>query len=576
MENNAALHRPRVYVKVVMPLLLLLIVAGVSIGGQVMAVNGMVVTPAPMAAQAGLRILQQGGNAFDAAVATAATMAVVDPLMSGLGGVGGYALIYDAKKQQIRSLDFVGAAPAAAKPEMFTAGARLWDRAHPARDSFIAPLVPGSLAGWAALRDQYGTMTWAQLLAPAIEYAEQGFAVTPAVSGPFGNGEFGAAVGRYPYGAGIFFKGDGIKENAPWPVGDVLKQPDLAKTLKSIASGGPAGFYGGALANKFAAFFHDNGGLLTTKDFADYKARWAEPLHTTYRDYDVYSQPPGGSGMTILQALNILEQFDVRALEHNSPEFVHLVAEAMKLAFIDEDAFNTGKSYAKIPIDRLLSKTYAKQQASRIDLKRAQFYTPAKRATATGASFQHTTNHVVVDRDHNVVVITQTLMLPAGMAVPDTGVIFNNGMSYFSTDPQDVNYVEAGQRPRFVMSPTIVARHGQPYFALGSAGGWTIPQTILQVALRALDFGMDAHAAVKAPRFVLQYLGNSIPYMPGTDLALEKGLRDEARTSLTAKGHRLLDPKDMFGMCNAIMIYPRTGVLSGGPDQRREGLAAGW
>ena len=572
METDPDRHTRHLFARLVAPALLLLIMATAGIRGQVMAVNGMVVTAAPMAAQAGLRILEQGGNAFDAAIATAATLAVVEPLMSGLGGVGGYALIYDSKKQQIRSLDFVGAAPAAVTPDMFTAGARLWDRAHPARDSFIAPLVPGSLAGWAALRDQYGTMPWAQLLAPAIEYAEKGFALTPGVRDGFGDGGFGAAVGRYPYGAGIFFK-----DGAPRPAADVLKQPDLANTFKSIAAGGPGVFYGGALAKQFATFFHDNGGLLTTNDFADYKAHWAEPLHTTYRDYDVYSQPPGGSGMTVLQALNILEQFDVRALEHNSPEFVHLVAEAMKLAFIDEDAFNTGKSHAKIPLEKVLSKAYAKQQAARIDLKRAQFYVPTKRLTTTPSAFEHTTNHTVVDRDHNVVVITQTLMLPAGMAVPDTGVIFNNGMSYFSVDPQDINYVEAGQRPRFVMSPTIVTSHGQPYFALGSAGGWTIPQTILQVVLRALDFHMDAHDAVKAPRFVLQYLGNSIPYMAGTDLALEKGFAEPARSALTARGHRLLDPKpDAFGMLNGIMIYPRTKVLSAGEDQRREGHAAAW
>ena len=548
-----------------------LLVATTSGRGQVMAVNGMVVSSHPMATEAGLRILQQGGNAFDAAVAVAATLGVVEPLMSGLGGVGGYALIYDSKKQQIRSLDFIGAAPAATRPELFTAGARLWDRAHPARDSFVAPVVPGNLAGWGALRDQYGTMTWSQLLAPAIEYADKGFVVTPAVREGFEAGDFGGAVGRYPYGASIFFK-----DGKPWPSADVLKQPNLASTLRAIATGGPAVFYGGALGKRFADFFQANGGLLSAKDFADYRARWQDPLHITYRDYDVYSEPPGGSGMTVLQTLNILEQFDLRAREHNSPEFVHLVAEAMKLAFVDEDAFNTGKTYAKIPLDRLLSKAYAKQQAARIDLAKPQFYEPAKRPAPTNPAFQHTTNHTVVDRDHNVVVITQTLMLPAGVVVPETGVIFNNGMSYFSVDPQDINYIEAGQRPRFVMSPTIITNHGQPYFALGSAGGWTIPQTIVQVALRALDYGMDAHDAVKAPRFVLQYLGNSIPYFPGTDLRLEKGFTDQTRSGLTAKGHRLLDQEGWLGMLNGIMIYPRTGVLSGGADARREGHASGW
>ncbi len=428
----------------------------------VAGLHGLVTAGHPIASSAGLQMLLKGGNAFDAAVAVAATLAVVEPLMSGLGGVGGYALVYDSKTQRIRSLDFIGAAPAETKPEIFTAGARMWDRAHPARDSFAAPVVPGNLAGWAALHDQYGTMSWPQLFAPAIEYADKGFVVTPAVRDGFGDADFGGAVGRYPYGAGIFFK-----DGKPWPVADVLKQPNLASTFRSIAAGGPAVFYGGSLAKRFADFFHANGGLLSVKDFADYHARWQDPLHITYRDYDVFSQPPGGSGMTVLQTLNILEQFDLGARAHNSPEFVHLVAEAMKLAFVDEDAFNTGKSYAKIPLDRLLSKAYAKQQAARIDLGRPQFYEPSKRPAPTNPAFQHTTNHTVVDRDHNVVVITQTLMLPAGVVVPETGVIFNNGMSYFSTDAKDINYIEAGQRPRFVMSPTIVTNHGQPFFALG-------------------------------------------------------------------------------------------------------------
>jgi gamma-glutamyltranspeptidase / glutathione hydrolase len=539
-------------------------------GGVTMAVNGMVVTSHAMAAQAGLRILQQGGNAFDAAVATAAVMAVVEPLMSGLGGVGGYALIYDSKTRTLRSLDFIGAAPMAAKADMFVAGSRLWERAHPARDSIVAPLVPGNLAGWAALVEQYGTMTWPQLLAPAIEYAEQGFIVTPAVHNPFKDPMFGGAVARYPYGAGIFFK-----NGSPWAVGEVLKQPDLAKTLKTIAASGPKIFYGGALAERFVTHFQEHGGLLTVADFAKYGARWAEPLHTTYRDYDLYSQPPGGSGMTVLQALNILEQFDVSTLDHNSPEFVHLVVEALKLAFVDEDAHNSGKDYAKIPLDRLLSKAYARQQAARIDKGRAQFYPSAGRGSLS-SGFEHTTHHTVVDGQHNIVTITQTLMLPSGVVVPDTGVIFNNGMSYFSVDPQDVNHIEGGQRPRFVMSPTIVVRHGEPFFALGSAGGWTIPQTIVQVILRALDFRMDADEAVSAPRFTIRYLGNSIPYMTGTDLVLERRFPSSTAKALAQYGHSVVEPAERLGMLNGIKIYPRTRVLSGGADPRSEGHAAGW
>jgi gamma-glutamyltranspeptidase/glutathione hydrolase len=410
-------------------------------------------------------------------------------------------------------------------------------------------------------------MSWSQVLAPAIEYAERGFIMTPRIHRAFSDPETTGAA-RYPEGARLFYK-----EGKAWPVGELIRQPELAETFRAIAQGGPQVFYGGALAERFADYFQQNGGILTTNDFSEYRARWSEPLSTEYRDFTVYSQPPGSGGMTVLQALNILEEFDLRALEHDDPEFIHLLAETLKLAFVDDDAHNTGKDYARIPLERLLSQEYARQQAARIDRSKAQFY-PAAR-TATSEQPEDTTNHTVVDRDHNVVTMTQTSMFPM-VTVPGTGVIFNSGMTYFSLDPKDINYIEGGQRPRFVMSPTIVLRHGEPYFALGAAGGWTINQTVLQVILRVLDFGMDAHEAVSAPRVVLRYLRNSIPYLPGTELDLEDGIEDPTRAAVAAKGHRLLQPGGRFGMLNAILIYPRSGVLSGGADPREEGLAAGW
>ena len=537
-----------------------------AVRGQNMALDGMVVSPSPMAAQAGLRILREGGNAFDAAVATAAVAAVTDtPGNGSLGDSGGYAMIYDAKKREVRSLDYIGAAPAAARPEMFTEGSRLWDRAHPARDSYLGTLVPGSLAGMAALLEDYGTMSWEEVLAPAIEYAEKGFVVTPKTNRQHGRSN----IALYPYGASIFFK-----NGRAWPVGDVLKQPDLARTLRRIASEGPAVFYGGSLAVEFVEHFEKNGGILTVEDFANYRALWKEPISTSYRDYRVYSPPPGSGGMTVLQALNVLERYDVAALGHNTPAFLHLVAETLKLAFVDDDAFNTGKDYAEVPLDRLLSKEYAKSQAERIDLAKAQFY-PAVRRPGTTDLTNHTINHVVVDRDRNVVTMTETSM-HARVAVPGTGVTFNQGMCYFSLDPDDINLIEGGQRPRFVMSASIVMRHGKPYVALGSGGGWTIPQTILQVILRAIDFDMDAHEAVTAPRFALRYLGNSIPYIPGTELRVEQGALEATEEALAALGHRLAAPTERIGGLSAIQIYPGTGVLSGGADPRQEQVAAGW
>jgi len=558
---------------VVIVLLLVLPVAAafvIPVDGSVMATNGMVVTTHPLAAQAGLEILKSGGNAFDAAVATAATLAVVEPLMSGLGGVGGYALVYDASTKEVHSLDFIGEAPGAATLEAFTAGERLWDRAHPARDSFKAPVVPGNLAGWSALLDRFGTKTWPDVLSSAIGYAEDGYVVTPAVARGFADGGFGGTVGRYPYGASIFFK-DG---KAP-AAGQLLVQRDLAQTLRTIAAEGPQAYYGGELAQKIVSFFDENGGLVDIEDFASYEARWQAPLEISYRGHRVVSQPPGGSGMTVLQSLKILEHFDLASYEDNSPEVIHLVAEAMKLAFIDEDRFNSGKDYADIPLERLLSDDYAEAQSQRIDRERAAFYPPVPSRSETAVS-EHTTHFTVADADGNVVSMTQTLMLPAGVVVPGTGVIFNNGMSYFSLDPNDVNHIEPGQRPRFVMSPSMVLRDGEPWLALGSAGGWTIPQTIVQALVRAIDFDMDADEAVKAPRFVLRYLENSIPYMDGTDLVLEKAISPATRDGLEARGHRLRQPASRLGMLNAIKIYRKNRVYSGGADPRREGHVAAW
>jgi gamma-glutamyltranspeptidase / glutathione hydrolase len=418
---------------------------------------------------------------------------------------------------------------------------------------------------WAELLENYGTMTWAQVLAPAIELAEQGFAVTPRLS----QGLEPWAASRDPYGAGIF-----RREGKVWPTGSILKQPDLAQTLKLIAAGGAKAFYQGPLTERFVAHIQSVGGLLTLEDFADYRALWREPVHTRYRGFDVSSHPPGSGGMTVLQALNILEQFDLPALEHNSPEMIHLAAEALKLAFIDDDRYNTGKRDADIPLDRLLSKAYAQEQAARIKPAEAQFHPPVR--TGRPPQSNHTINHVIVDKDRNVVTMTQTAMHSRVM-VPGTGVVFNSDMTYFSVDPTDINVIEARQRPRLVMSPTIVQRNGEPVLALGAGGGWTINQTVLQVLLRVLDYGMDAQPAVTAPRFVLRYLENSIPYMPGTELDLETGITERTRAALDGMGHRLMPVLGgNFGGLSAVKIYTQGGTLSGQADPRREGQAAGW
>lgn len=537
---------------------LLLVPARVDLLAQQIGRHGMVSTSQPLASQVGLRILQQGGNAADAAIASAAVIAVTNPFMAGIGGVGGYALIYDAKTGRTQAIDFIGHAPKAATLEMFR-GDRLWDFARRATDGPLAPLVPGIVAGWAAIHERYGSLPWDRVLAPAIEYAEQGFPVSTGLTRSMTTGDM-SKPRRDAYGRTLFLNAAG-EDLRP---GELWVQKDLAWLLKTLARNGAADFYKGEIAGKIVQHSRDSGGLIDAADLADYKAIWSDPISTSYRGYTVSVPRPGSSGMTILQWLNVLERFDLEAMSR--ADYIHTVSEAMKIGFYDDDRYNTGKAGAVVPVERLISKEYAAEQAARIDAKKATHYPPYSPATISTLG-EHTNHHTVIDGNHNIVTITQTLMYPSGTAVPGTGLILNNGMCYFSLEPSDANRIEGGARPRFVMSPTIVFRHGRPYFATGAAGGWTIPQTILQTILNVIDLRMEM-GATGGGRFILRYLANSIPYVPGTELT--GTLPADVRTDLIGRGHRITTAQDpgppgaSGGALNSILIDPRTGVLWGG------------
>jgi gamma-glutamyltranspeptidase / glutathione hydrolase len=538
----------------------MLVLAGpwrVDLPAQAIGRNGMVATSQPLASQAGLRMLQQGGSAADAAVASAAVIAVTNPFMAGLGGVGGYALIYDAKTGKTEAIDFIGTAPKAATLEMFQ-GDRLWDFSKRATDGPLAPVVPGILAGWAAIHAKYGSLPWATVLEPAIEYAENGF---PASAGLIRNMTTGdmSKPRRDAYGRTLF-QNSRAEDLRP---GELWLQKDLAATLRTIAEKGPNEFYRGEIAKGIARHFRDIGGLITESDLASYEVVWSEPISATYRGFTVSVPRPGSSGMTILQWLNALEQFDLEAMDRT--DYVHTIVEVKKLGFYDDDRYNSGKPNADIPIEKLISKPYALQQAARIKPQEAQFYAPYSPSTISSLG-EHTNHHTVIDGQHNIVTITQTLMYPSGVVVPGTGLILNNGMCYFSLESGDANRIEGGVRPRFVMSPTIVFRHGKPYFATGAAGGWTIPQTILQTILNVIDRKSEIGATGEG-RFILRYLANSIPYVPGTELT--GTFHPEVRKDLLSKGHRMTGATDPGppgsggGALNSILIDPRSGVLWG-------------
>jgi gamma-glutamyltranspeptidase/glutathione hydrolase len=339
-------------------------------------------------------------------------------------------------------------------------------------------------------------------------------------------GDFGK-VSRYPYGRSLFTKPAG----GPLQGGDTWIQRDLAETLKAIAAKGPAEFYRGEI-------------------------------------YRVLTHRPGSSGMTILQWLNVLEGFDLEAMGRNSADHIHTVAEVEKLGFLDDDRYNDGKLTAHVPLDKLLSKEYAAAQRARIDLHKAVFY-PPYRPSSVSRLGEHTNHHTVIDKDHNIVTMTQTLMYPSGVAIPGTGLFLNNGMCHFSLDPNDPNHIQGGARPRFAMSPTIVFRFDKPYFATGAAGGWTVPQTALQTILNIVDFHLPPDRAAAGPRFILRFLANSIPYVPGTDISIDAGISAEVRKQLEARGHRIIPPRDDVAGAtpmplNTILIDPKSGALWGG------------
>jgi gamma-glutamyltranspeptidase len=501
-------------------------------------------------------------------VAAAAALAVIDPYMAGLGGFG-YLLAYDARGDRVFGIDFIGTAPRSARIELYTCEDP-WEDYKPTAEGMMAALVPGNVAGWAELLERLGSMTMKQVLGPALKLA-RGFPVTRPLH------QFYEAIkpfaARNESTARVFYAGGAYPEP-----GQVLSQPQLARTLELLAERGPREFYEGAIAKRIARHARAEGGIITEEDLARYRALPTEPLSTLYRGTLVYSHRPGSSGMTVLQWLNILERFKLAAPWHSDAN-LHVFLEAGKLALRDDDRWNSGKEYARPPLSRLLSKAYARAQASKIG-RRARFY-PLVRCVAKSGN--DTTHLCASDAQGNIVSMTMTQMYGFDRVglLGDLGFSLNGGMCYFSLDPGHIERLEPCQRPRYVMSPTI-AFSGEARIALGAAGGWTIPQTITLTLLKMLDFRMGAQEAVSSPRLVLRYRYNSIPYAPGTVVDVEERMPEEAVRGLARRGHvigrrpMIQDPRPgygiSFGAVNALLISGER--IEGGAEVRRDGFAA--
>jgi gamma-glutamyltranspeptidase / glutathione hydrolase len=533
--------------------------------------NGMVASEEAHATKIGVEILKQGGNAVDAAVAVGFALAVTLPESGNLGG-GGFMLIRLAGPNRVTAIDYRETAPASATREMF-----LDEKGNPdpqlSRYSGLAVGVPGTVAGLAYAHEKYGSgkFTLAQLIAPAIVLARDGFQVDEKLAYSLGRGQ--KLLARYAASAEIFLKPDG---SAP-VAGDTLVQRDLANTLQIIAQRGPRDFYQGLTAQQIALSVQAAGGRMSYRDLADYRAQEREPVRGTYRGYEVYSMPPPSSGgIHLVQMLNILEGYDLQVLGAGSADAAHLLIEAMKPAYADRSEFLGDPDVTKVPMKGLVSKRYAEELRGAINRNSARPAAEIRPGRPAAHEGDHTTHFSVADKDGNAVANTYTLNFFAGMgAVAEaTGVLLNNELDDFAAAPNTPNaYGLLGgtanapgprKRPLSSMSPTIVVRDGKPFLVTGAAGGSRIITAVLQTTVNAIDFGMNVGAAVAAPRVHHQWLPDEVSAEVGVAPAVVDALR-ERRHKVTQGGagrsaNSIMATKDGW----AGVADPRSGGLAEG------------
>lgn len=525
--------------------------------------QGMAATSQPLATAAAIRVLQDGGNAIDAALAANAVLGVVEPMSCGIGG-DLFAIVWDAKSQTLHGLNASGRSPYAATRELFESKGT---KAIPS----IGPLswsVPGCVDGWDLLRTKFGSKTWAELLAPAIRYAEEGFPVSEIIAHDWQGAA--TALARIPTSAECYLPSG----RAP-AAGDVFRNADLARSLRTIAEGGRDAFYRGPIAEAIVAYSGQVGGLFSLKDFEDHTSTWVDPVSTNYRGFDVWELPPNTQGIAVLQMLNLLEPYDLKAMGAQSAEALHVMIEAEKLAYEDRAKYYSDPEFSKVPVAALISKSYAAQRAPLIDRYHAN------ERPAAGSPVQADTIYLtVVDKDFNAVSLIQSNFMGFGsMHVPGRlGFALQNRGTLFALDPAHANRLEPHKRPFHTIIPGFVTKNGKPWLSFGLMGGDMQAQGHAQVLCNMIDFGMDVQAAGDAPRF--RHLGSSeptgTPANGGGTVAFESGVGSEVRRALEAKGHRIVDSPGGFGGYQAIRIDLERGVLIGGSDPRKDGCAMGY
>lgn len=532
---------------------------------MVLATEGMVATSQPLAVGVGIDILKAGGSAIDAAIAVNATLGVVEPMSCGLGG-DLFAIVWEARSQRLYGLNGSGRSPYSITSEVFS---KMGVEKIPLH-GVLPWSVPGCVDGWYALNERFGSMSMAEILAPAIRYAEDGFPVSPRIARAWGRAtdlllaDSGASRTFLPGG------------KAP-TCGDLFRNPDLARSLQSVARDGRDAFYLGEIAEKIVATSERLGGYLSMKDLSNHESEWVEPIRANYRGYDVWELPPNTQGLAVLEMLRILDGFDLASMGHNSAEYLHHLVEAKKLAYEDRARSYADPDFYDPPIERLLSDEYTLRQRERIDPERASLQLPPDPGAIRSGDTVYLT---VVDRERNAVSFIQSNYYGFGSGIVPSGVGFamQNRGSLFNLDPNVANSLEPHKRPFHTIIPGFVTKSGDPIFSFGVMGGDQQPQGQVQVLCNVLDFGMDVQEAGDALRF--RHDGSSTPIgdvmTDGGILYLEPGIPEEVARDLRARGHNVIYREGGYGGYQGIWIDQERGALHGGSESRTDGCASGY
>ncbi len=530
---------------------------------EVIAPRAMAATSHPLATQVALDIMKTGGNAIDAAIAANAMLGLMEPVGCGIGG-DLFAIVWDAKTKKLYGLNASGRSPQKLSLEYFKSNGH-------SEIPLFGPLsvsVPGCVDGWFELHERFGRADMPDLLEPAIQYARNGFPVTEIIA--FALERSGKRYAQY----------DGFKEtympNGKMPQkGEIFKNPALANTYENIAIRGKEYFYTGEVARKIDAYIKDQGGFLSYEDLSDHKSEWVEPVSAKYRGYDVWELPPNGQGIAALQILNILEGYDLAKMGYGSTEYIHTFVEAVKLAFEDRANYYGDMAFSKVPVDKLISKSYAAELRKKIDPNRA-----ASRVDVGNLNHSETIYLTTADAEGNMVSLIQSnyMGMGSGMTPPGLGFMIQNRGQLFTLEPGHPNAYAPGKRPFHTIIPAFVTKNGQPHMSFGVMGGAFQPQGHAQILINMIDFGMNLQEAGDAPR--IQHMGASEPtgkkMTDGGQVYLETGFDFEVIRSLLLKGHKVGFDLLGYGGYQAIMWDPAKRVYYGASESRKDGQAAGY